>query len=49
MSTKLNSVEIKEIKEWDDIIEVLGKQGEPEEQSEVFFMVEEIEALVPGC
>lgn len=47
MDRKLNSNSIKEIQEREDIIEPLGKQAKLEEQSEIIFMVEEIEAMVP--
>lgn len=49
MGTEQNSNAIQEMKERDDIVEVLGKQGKLEEQPEIIFMVEEIEALVPDC
>ncbi|MBP1754700.1 MAG: hypothetical protein H6Q59_1098 [Firmicutes bacterium] len=40
---------LKEIKEWDDMIEASDRKSILDDRSEIAFMVEEIEAFIPGC
>lgn len=49
MENVINMNGLKEIKEWDDMIEASDRKFILEDRSENAFMVEEIEAFVPGC